>query len=149
MAALESEFAVAERLDTVLGEGVVELPATEMVDVPLSPLLEAVIVADPAPTAVTRPVLLTVATAGVLLVHATGWPVITLPLASWTTAVNCDDCPAVRLTHVGVTDTDAAPTGAVGVPGKPAGVVAPATLESAPNTTLPALSAPRKATTWN
>jgi hypothetical protein len=48
-------------------------------DVPDFPELVAVIVAEPAPTPLTRPLALTVATAELLVVHATLWPAMTFP----------------------------------------------------------------------
>ncbi len=56
---------------------------------PLCPSLVAVIVAEPAPTAVTRPLPLTVATDVLLLDHAIARPVSGLPFASLAVAVSC------------------------------------------------------------
>ena len=68
--------------------------------------------ADPAPTAVTLPVAVTVATAVLELVQMMVRPVSTLPLASFVTAVACVVCPVVRLDAPSETATVA--TGAGG-----------------------------------
>src|SRR5438309_672227 len=60
-----------------------------MLDVPVLPSVVAVIVADPAPTPVTSPVALTVATPLLLLVHVTTRPARALPLASRGVAMSC------------------------------------------------------------
>src|SRR6266576_2798309 len=78
--------------------------------VPLLPSLVAVIVADPAETAVTRPLAETVATAGALLDHVTTRPVSVLPAESFVTALNCSVAPLVRLPVAGVTATVATGT---------------------------------------
>src|SRR5437016_376644 len=57
-------------------------PVTVMADVPLCPSLVAVMVADPAATPVTRPLLLTVAADVLPLLHVTTRPDNVLPLAS-------------------------------------------------------------------
>src|SRR6185503_15099050 len=62
---------------------------TVMDDVPLCPSLVAVIVAEPAALAVTRPVAFTVATVVWLDDHVTVRPVRMLPLASLRVAVRC------------------------------------------------------------
>src|SRR5947209_2194288 len=62
---------------------------TVIAAVPLLPSLEAVIVAEPAATAVTRPLALTVATAVLPLVHVTARPLNGLPLASFGVAASC------------------------------------------------------------
>jgi hypothetical protein len=80
---------------------------TLMAAVPLFPSLIAVIVADPAPAAVTNPVALTVATEPLLLDQVTGRPVSTLPFASLGAAVSCTVCPTLKLAVVGLTVTDA------------------------------------------
>src|SRR6266545_2388688 len=80
---------------------------------PLSPSLVAVIVAEPVVTAVSRPLLLTVATVGVLLVQVTERPVTTFPVASLSVAVNCCVPPIIWLTLPGVTVTDATGAGTV------------------------------------
>src|SRR3989449_1690072 len=54
--------------------------------VPLCPSLVAVMVAEPAATPVTRPLPLTVATAGLPLAHVTTRPTSVLPLASFSVA---------------------------------------------------------------
>jgi hypothetical protein len=51
---------------------------TVIADVPDLPELVAVMVAEPAATPVTTPLELTVAAAGVLVVHVMFWPAITL-----------------------------------------------------------------------
>ncbi|PYO63171.1 MAG: hypothetical protein DMD28_02980 [Gemmatimonadetes bacterium] len=65
----------------------------------------AVIVAAPAAIPVTRPVLLTVATAGALLAHVTVRPVSGLPLASFGVAVNSRVPPTATLGAAGLTVT--------------------------------------------
>jgi len=62
--------------------------ATVTVDDPLCPSLVAVIVAVPAPTAVTKPVALTVATATLSLAHVTARSVSGFPTASRGVAVS-------------------------------------------------------------
>src|SRR6185503_928 len=115
---------------------------TVIAAVPVLPSLVAVIVAAPAARLVSRPALLTPATAGALDVQVTLRPVKTLPAASFRTALSCCVVPATWLTVAGVTTTDA--TGATAG----ALVVPLATLESAPNTAL-TLSVPRNATSRN
>jgi hypothetical protein len=80
--------------------------------VPLTPSAVAVIVADPAPTAVTRPVPLTVATAGALEVQVTSRPVRSAPLASRAVAVSCWVAPGASDAVGGVTVTEAVTGGA-------------------------------------
>jgi len=87
----------------------------------------AVIVADPAPTPVTTPLELTVATAVLPLDHVIVWPVITLPWASFTVAVSevvaptaIDAVPGVTVTVV--TTGGGAVTVMVDVPDLPAQV---------------------------
>src|SRR5256886_11216326 len=80
---------------------------TVMAAVPLLPSLVAVMVAEPAPAAVTRPLLLTVATAGLLLAHVTTRPVRGLPAASFGTAESCPVAPTKRLAEAGVPGTAA------------------------------------------
>src|SRR6266540_610736 len=84
------------------GTGVTVTPA-----LPLCPSLVAVIVADPAARALTRPLLFTVATAPLLLAHATAWPVIGVPLVSIGVAVSCSVWPCGITADGGVTVTDA------------------------------------------
>src|SRR5205807_8219904 len=69
---------------------------TEMADVPFFPSLVAVIVAEPAATPVTNPLVLTVATA-VLLTHVTVRPVRGVPFESFGVAVNSVVAPSVTL----------------------------------------------------
>jgi len=70
-----------------------------------------VIVAEPAATAVTRPLVLTVAAELLELVHVTVRPVRMLPLASRNVAVSWAVCPTDRLAVAGLTVTEA--TGAL------------------------------------
>src|SRR6266550_3416468 len=86
-------------------------PVTVMAAVPLCPSLVAVIVAGPAAKAVTRPLLLTVATEVLELVQVTVHPVRMLPLASRSVAVSWSVCPAGTLAVAGLTVTEA--TGAL------------------------------------
>src|SRR5438876_4772989 len=81
-----------------------------MAAVPLLPSLVAVRVAEPAPAAVTKPLLLTVATAVLLLAHVTTRPVRVLPAASFVTAESCRVPPTKRLADAGLTVTDATGT---------------------------------------
>ena len=80
---------------------------------PLCPSLVAVTVALPAPTAVTRPVVLTVAAAVLLETQVTIRPLRTVPFPSLVTTVNCCVCviPTTRLTVEGVTVTVATGAG--------------------------------------
>jgi hypothetical protein len=75
--------------------------------VPLFVSLVAVIVAEPAAFPLTTPLLLTVASAVLLLAHVTARPVSVLPAESLVTAVNCTVAPTARLAVVGLTVTDA------------------------------------------
>src|SRR6266699_104037 len=86
-------------------------PVTVMDAVPLCPSLVAVIVAGPAAKAVTRPLLLTVATEVLELVQVTVRPVRMLPLASRSVALSWSVCPAGTLAVAGLTVTEA--TGAL------------------------------------
>src|SRR6266480_1502175 len=78
--------------------------------VPLCPSLVAVIVAEPAPAPVTRPLPLTDATDELLLLQVITRPDSTLPLASLAVAVSCTVCPVCRLAEVGATVTVATGT---------------------------------------
>ncbi len=80
---------------------------TVIAAVPLLPPLVAVIVARPGPTALTSPLPVTVATAPLLLAHATAWPVIGVPLVSIGVAVSCSVWPCGITADGGVTVTDA------------------------------------------
>ena len=72
------------------------------------PLVLTMMVADPSATAVTTPVLLTVATAVLLLLHVYVTPVALLGVIA---AVSCEVCPAVeRVSVVGLSDTAVAVT---------------------------------------
>src|SRR6266567_1197512 len=82
-------------------------PVTVMDAVPLCPSLVAVIVAGPAAKAVTRPLLLTVATEVLELVQVTVRPVRMLPLASRSVALSWSVCPAGTLAVAGLTVTAA------------------------------------------
>jgi len=115
---------------------------TVIAAVPLFPSLAAVIVADPAATAVTRPLDDTVAMAALLDVHVTVRPVNVLPAASFNVAASCRVVPAARLAVAGLRATVA--TGATAA----AAVVALATFDSAPNTAS-TFSVPRNDTSWN
>ena len=81
-----------------------------MLDVPLFASLVAVIVAEPTATPVTRPLLLTVATDVVELVHVTVRPVRMLPFASFSVAVSCSVAFVEMVAGVGVTVTEATGT---------------------------------------
>ncbi len=83
---------------------------TVTVAVPLLPSLVAVIVAEPAVTPVTRPPLLTVATAVLLLAQVTTRPVSVLPAASLVTAESCWVEPVLMLAVAGLTVTEATGT---------------------------------------
>jgi len=74
--------------------------------VPLLPSLVAVIVAEPAATAVTTPLAETVATPVALLDHVTVRPVRTLLAESVVVALSCVLPPTRRATEAGVTATD-------------------------------------------
>src|ERR1700730_3883244 len=67
--------------------------------------LVALIRAEPAATALTRPVFVTVAAVGLLLVHATAGPVITCPPASLSVAVSRAVSPVCSDTADGATTT--------------------------------------------
>src|SRR5256885_72131 len=84
-----------------------------MADVPLFPSLAAVIVAEPAAFAVTRPLPFTVAIAVSLDDQVTARPESGLPLASLGVAVSCTVCPTGTLADDGVTVTEATGTGAL------------------------------------
>ena len=77
---------------------------------PICPSLVAVIVVVPTSSVVTRPPLLTVATAVFELLHTIARPVSTLLDASRVTAVACDVAPTA--TDVGASDTLTLATGA-------------------------------------
>jgi hypothetical protein len=79
---------------------------------PVCPSLVAVIVPDPGPTAVTRPELLTVATPGALVAHATGRPLRAVPVESTGVAVIRLVSPVLRLSVAGDIVTER--TGATG-----------------------------------
>ena len=79
--------------------------------VPLTPSLVAVIVAVPAPTPVTSPLVLTVPTPAALDAQATVRPDSTVPLASFSVALSCSDCPTVTFGDAGLTTTVATAAG--------------------------------------
>src|SRR5438552_2153678 len=84
---------------------------TVMAAVPLFPSLVALIVMEPGVTPVTRPLVLTVATAVLELDHVTVRPESGVPPASLGVAVSCTVWPACTETEGGVTSTDATGTG--------------------------------------
>src|SRR5256885_9431479 len=114
---------------------------TVTVAVPLFPPLVAVIVAVPAPTPVTSPAALTLATPAVLVAHVIVRPVTVRPNESFGVPVSCTVLPAETLAVAGLTLTEATGNAAV------LAVVALATLDKAPNTAF-APNVPRNATSW-
>src|SRR5437667_373739 len=82
---------------------------------PVSPPLVAVTVAVPTARPITSPLVETVASAVLLLAHATVRPVTTLPFTSFTVAVSCTVCPKKRLAAAGLTVTAATGPGGGGV----------------------------------
>src|SRR5207244_11324414 len=78
-------------------------------EVPLFPSLVAVIVADPGVTPETRPLLLTVATAGVELDHVTVRPESGVPPASLGVAVSCTVWPACTNAQNAITQIVSSP----------------------------------------
>jgi hypothetical protein len=82
-----------------------------MVADPLIPSLVAVMLADPAATAVARPLAFTDATFVFELLHVIERPLNTFPPASWSTATAWVVCPTVSDGAFNVTATDA--TGAI------------------------------------
>ena len=99
---------VTETVATGTGAGAL----TVITDVPLLPSLNAVIVALPAETAVTRPDPDTVAIAVLVELHVTTRPVSTTLFASRVTAESCDVDPTVIDVLDGLTETVATGTGA-------------------------------------
>src|SRR5439155_842937 len=83
---------------------------TVMADVPLTPSLVAVMVAEPTAAPVTRPLALTVATPVLLLCQVTARPDRAVPLASLGVAVSCTVDPACTEAAVGATLTEATGT---------------------------------------
>src|SRR5207302_10820364 len=83
---------------------------TVIVEVPLLPSLVAVIVAQPGVSPEPRPLLLTVATAGLELDHVTVRPESGFPPASLGVAVSCTVWPACTDAEGGVTSTVATGT---------------------------------------
>src|SRR5690242_5238353 len=102
--------------DTARSVTVCGFPAgvTVMADVPDFPPLDAVMVAVPWATPVSRPAAVTEATEALLLVQVTVRPVSTLPAESLRVAVNCRVAPTSWLTDAGATVTEA--TEAAGAP---------------------------------
>jgi len=95
---------------TALGGGGGGGVVTVMVAAPLFPSLVAVTATEPAVPAVTRPVPLTVAIPGLLLVQVTGRPDSGFPFASFGVAVNWIVWATVRLADAGLIATDATGT---------------------------------------
>jgi hypothetical protein len=91
-------------LTDATGTGVV---VTVIVAVPFWPSLVAVIVAEPAPTPVTNPVPLTVASPASLVAHVTTRPQSTFPYTSRGVAASWTVCPAITLAEAGLTRTEA------------------------------------------
>ncbi len=84
---------------------------TVIADVPLFPPLVAVIVAEPAPVPVARPLAaLTPATALLLLDQVTARPVSGFPAESLGVAVSCSVCPTYKFPDAGLTVTVATGT---------------------------------------
>src|SRR6266550_5358692 len=83
---------------------------TVMAAVPLCPSLVAVMVAEPATFPVTSPLVLTVATAVLLLDHVIVRPDSGLPFASFGVAVSCTVLPSFTLAGDGLTVTEATGT---------------------------------------
>src|SRR5439155_13297291 len=83
---------------------------TVIAAVPLLPSLVAVIVAEPAATPVTRPLVVTLAAAVLLLVHTIVRPESGLPFASFGVAVSCTAWPVCMLAVAGLTATEATGT---------------------------------------
>src|SRR5438128_1945878 len=90
--------------------------ATVTAAVPAFPSLVAVIVAGPAATPFTSPLLLTVAILVLLLAHVTVRPVSAVPAESFGVAVSCAVCPTVRLAVAGATATEATGIGVTVIP---------------------------------
>src|SRR6266568_7701261 len=76
---------------------------TVIAELPLLPSEVAVIVADPATSPFTNPLPFTLATATVLLAHATTRPDSVFPLASFGVAASCTVPPTATLADAGVT----------------------------------------------
>jgi hypothetical protein len=73
-------------------------------------------VAAPVATALTRPLLFTVATAALLVAHVTRRPVNGLPPASFGIAASCTFCPTETLAVAGFTVTEATGTAVTVMP---------------------------------
>jgi hypothetical protein len=96
------EFGVSATLTAATGTAVTVIDA-----VPVCPSPVAVMVAVPTDTAVTMPLVLTVATPGLLELHATARPLRTSPLAARIVAVASVVAPAMSEDAARVTPTDA------------------------------------------
>lgn len=107
--------------------------------VPLAPPgALALIVAVPAPTAVTRPLWLTVATAGLLLAQVNVTPLMALLLASVAVALSCLVAPGDMLgPKLGVTETVAPRKPRRIVPPRPTANTSPWGAPQRPNSVLP------------
>src|SRR5437667_6107032 len=114
--------------------------ATVTAAVPAFPSLVAVIVAGPAATPFTSPLLLTVAILVLLLAHVTVRPVSAVPAESFGVAVSCAVCPTVRLAVAGATATEATGTGVTvtaALPALPSLVAVIVAVPTAPLVTSP------------
>jgi hypothetical protein len=96
---------------TGTGEGAVTVSDAE----PLFPSLDAIMLAEPAPAAVTMPLELTAAMVAFELDHETARPVRTFPFASRRVAVALAVCPMTSEAGVSVTDTLATATGGAAI----------------------------------
>jgi hypothetical protein len=106
----DASIAVAGDTATVATGRGVTVTATAADFPSIAAVIVAVRVAPPRyATAVTNPVLETVATVASDDVHATGRPVRAVPDVSVSTALSCCEFPGARVTIAGVTTTD--PTG--------------------------------------
>src|SRR6266849_6248731 len=110
---------VSPRLGGVTLTGATGTGVTVIVAEPLWPSLVAVTVAVPAATAVTRPVALTVATAGSALVQVTTRSLSGFPAPSRAVAVSCPVWPTVSPRLAGVTLTVATGTGVTVIAAEP------------------------------
>jgi hypothetical protein len=129
---------------TVVTTGAGGGPAVTVIsDVPVTPELLAVIVAEPAATPVTMPLELTVAAAVLLFDHVTVCPVITLPF--WSLTVACNGVVAPTATDVDAGETVTVVTTWTG--GVTAWVELATTFESPPNAAF-SFRIPRNATIW-
>ena len=102
---IEPTTTVAEAGVTLSVVTTATAPVTVITAVPDFPPEAAVIVAEPAASALTKPVALTVTAAALLDVHVTVWPLITLFDWSRTVAASCCDAPTATDAAAGVTLT--------------------------------------------